>query len=48
MKLEPLFYVNKNKLYKLSDNSEVNLSSLKKIEISWAKVEIEEESYNEE
>lgn len=48
MKLDPLFTVNKNQLCNISDNSPVDLSSLKVIELSWSKIEIEEESYNEE
>ena len=48
MKLEPLFYVNENKLFKIADNSAVDLSSLKKIEIAWSTVELEEDSNNEE
>ena len=48
MKLEPLFYAKENKLYKIADNSPVDTASLKRIEIKWSTVEIEEESYNEE
>ena len=48
MKLEPLFVAKENKLYKIEDNSLVNLEELKRIELPWSKVEIEEESYNEE
>lgn len=48
MKLEPLFYVKANQLYKLSDNSPVDLSSILKLQVKWSEVEIEEESYNEE
>lgn len=48
MKLEPLFEVKDNKLYKIADNSLVDLSTLKMIEIPWTTVEIEDESYNEE
>ena len=48
MKLEPIFTVKENKLYKISDNSAVDTASLKKIEIKWSQVELAEESYNEE
>ena len=47
MKLEPLFTVKQNKLYKLADDTPIDSSSLKKIEISWSELEIEEETYNE-
>ena len=48
MKLDPIFTVKENKLYKISDNSAVDTESLKKIEIKWSQVELAEESYNEE
>lgn len=48
MKLDPVFLVKENKLYKIEDNSPFNLDSLKKVEIKWSTVEMEEESYNEE
>ena len=48
MKLDPIFTVKQNKLYKISDNSAVDTESLKKIEIKWSQVELAEESYNEE
>lgn len=48
MKLDPIFTVKDNKLYKISDNSAVDTASLKKIEIKWSQVELTEESYNEE
>lgn len=48
MKLEPLFSIQGNKLTKISDNSPVDPKTFKQVEISWAKVEIEDESYNEE
>ena len=48
MKLDPIFTVKENKLYKISDNSAVDTASLKKIEIKWSQVELAEESYNEE
>ena len=48
MKLEPLFVAKENKLYKIEDNSLVNIEELKRIELPWSKVELEEESYNEE
>lgn len=48
MKLDPLFYVKENKLYKISDNSPVDIQSIKKIQIKWSEVELEPEAYNEE
>ena len=48
MKLDPIFTVKNKKLYKISDNSEVDTSTLKRIDIPWSTVEIDEESYNEE
>ena len=48
MKLDPIFTVKENKFYKISANSAVDTESLKKIEIKWSKVELAEESYNEE
>ena len=48
MKLDPIFTVKNKKLYKIADGSEVNTSTLKRIEIPWSTVEIEEEAYNEE
>ena len=48
MKLDPIFNVKNKKLYKIADNSEVDTSTLKRIEIPWSTVEIADESYNEE
>ena len=48
MKLDPVFTVKQNKLYKIDGNSEVAAASLKRIEIKWSQVELAEESYNEE
>lgn len=48
MKLEQIFYVENNKLYKIADNSLVETENLKKIEISWTTVEMQDEVYNEE
>ncbi len=48
MKLDPIFTVKNKKLYKISDGSEVDTSTLKRVSIPWSTVEIEEESYNEE
>lgn len=48
MKLDPIFTVKNNKLFTIADNAPVDLSTLKRIEIQWTTVEIEEESYNEE
>ncbi len=48
MKLDPIFTVKQNKLYKLSDNTLVDTSTLKRIEIKWSTVELADEAYNEE
>ena len=48
MKLDPIFTVKNKKLYKISDGSEVDVSSLNKITIPWSTVEIEDGIYNEE
>ena len=48
MKLDPIFTVKNKKLYKISDNSEVEISTLKRIDIPWSTVELEPEAYNEE
>ena len=48
MKLDPIFTVKNKKLYKIADGSEVNTSTLKRIDIPWSTVEIADESYNEE
>ena len=48
MKLEKLFYVKENKLYRISDDETVDLSSLEKVLIKWSEVELEDELYNEE
>ena len=48
MKLDPIFTVKNKKLYKISDNSEVDTSTLKRIDIPWSTVELEDEIYNEE
>ena len=48
MKLDPIFTVKNKKLYKIADGSEVDTSTLQKIEISWSTVEMEDEVYNEE
>ena len=48
MKIDTLFTIKDNKLYKLEDNSEVALDSLKKIELPWSQIELEPEHYNEE
>ena len=48
MKLDPIFTVKENKLYKIADNSLVDPASLKRIEIPWSTVEMEDEIYNEE
>ena len=48
MKLDPIFTIKNNILYKIDDNSQVATSTLKQIEIKWSTVEISEEAYNEE
>ena len=48
MKLDPIFTVKNKKLYKIADDSQVDTSTLKRIEIPWSTVEIADESYNEE
>ena len=48
MKLDPIFTVKNNKLYKIADGSEVDTSTLKRITIPWTTVEIEDGAYNEE
>lgn len=48
MKLDPVFTVKENKLYKIADNSAVDTATLKQIQIPWSKVEMEDEMYNEE
>lgn len=48
MKLDPIFTVKNKKLYKIADGSEVNTSTLKRIDIPWSTVELEPEAYNEE
>ena len=48
MKLNPIFTVKNKKLYKIADNSEVDTSTLKRIDIPWSTVELEDEAYNEE
>ena len=48
MNLDPIFTVKNKKLYKIADDSQVDTSTLKRIEIPWSTVEIADESYNEE
>lgn len=48
MKLEPVFTVKENKLIKIADNTEVDTETLRRIEIPWSTVEMEDEIYNEE
>ncbi len=48
MKLDPIFTVKNKKLYTISDNSEVDTAILKRIDILWSTVELDEEIYNEE
>lgn len=48
MKLDPIFTIKNNILYKIDDNSQVATSTLKQIEIKWSTVEISDEAYNEE
>ena len=48
MKLDPLFTIKENKLYKIEDDSLVDMSKIKKIDLPWTTVELESENYNEE
>ena len=48
MKLDPIFTVKNSILYKIDNNSPVDPSTLKQIQIKWSAVELAEESYNEE
>ncbi len=48
MKLDPIFTVKNKKLYKISDNTLVDTATLKRIDIPWSTVEMEDENYNEE
>ena len=48
MKLEPIFTVKENKLYKIDGMTLVDPESLKRIDVPWSTVEMEEEMYNEE
>ncbi len=48
MKLDPIFTVKQNKLYKIEDNTSVDTATLKQIEIKWSQVELADEQYNEE
>ncbi|MCQ2602154.1 MAG: hypothetical protein MJ184_12405 [Treponema sp.] len=48
MKLDPIFTVKENKLFKIADNSQVDTNTLRRVEIPWSTVEMEEEIYNEE
>lgn len=48
MKLEPLFTVNNNKLYKIQDNCEFSVDSLVVIKVLQNDVQIEDDIYNEE
>ena len=48
MKLEPLFTVKNHELFKISDNTAVDITTLQRIEIKWSTVELADEHYNEE
>ncbi|MBO4533785.1 MAG: hypothetical protein J5726_08855 [Treponema sp.] len=48
MKLDPIFTVKNNQLYKIDDNSQVDPSTLKQLQINWSTVELADEQYNEE
>jgi len=48
MKLDPIFTVKQNKLYKLADDTQVDTATLRRIEIKWSTVELADEQYNEE
>lgn len=48
MKLDAKFYAKNKKLYKIDDDSLVDVAKLNKISITWSSVEISDEVYNEE
>jgi len=48
MKLDPVFTVKENKLYKIADNSQIEVAELRRVEIPWSAIELEPEAYNEE
>jgi len=48
MKLDPVFSVTDNKLFKIADNSAVDTNTLTLVEYPWSVVELEEEVYNED
>ncbi len=48
MKLDPVFTVKENKLFLIDGTTAVDTASLKKIEVKWSVVELEDEAYNEE
>lgn len=48
MKLDPVFYIKENTLYRISDNSKTDAEDFTKIELPWSAVEMEDECYNEE
>ena len=48
MKLDPIFTVKNNQLYKIDDNSQVDPATLKQLQIKWSTVELADEQYNEE
>ena len=48
MKLDPVFTIKNHNLYKISDDTLVDTTTLKQIEIKWSTVEMTDEAYNEE
>lgn len=48
MKLDQVFTVKENKLFLVDGTTAVDTASLKKIEVKWSVVELEDEAYNEE
>lgn len=48
MKLDPIFTVKQNKLYKIDGGAQVDTATLRRIEIKWSTVELADEQYNEE
>ena len=48
MKLDPLFTIKNNRLYRIADDKETDLNAIKRIELPWSILELEPENYNEE
>ena len=48
MKLDPIFTVKQNKLFKIEGDAAIDPALLRRIEIKWSTVELSDEAYNEE